>query len=54
LAAAGAARPAAALDRRVRACERLTRAASEHKVRIKGLVRQLMPMMALTGERYQV
>jgi len=38
---------AAALDRRVRACERLTRAASEHKVRIKDLVRQLMPMTPL-------
>jgi transposase len=35
---------AAALDRRVRACERLTRAASVHKVRIKDLVRQLMPL----------
>jgi transposase len=41
---------AAALDRRVRACERLTRASSEHKVRIKDLVRQLMPMTALTGD----
>jgi transposase len=41
---------AAALDRRVRACERLTRAGSEHKVRIKDLVRQLMPMTALTGD----
>jgi transposase len=41
---------AAALDRRVRACDRLTRAASEHKVRIKDLVRQLMPMTPLTGE----
>jgi transposase len=41
---------AAALDRRVRACERLTRAASEHKVRIKDLARQLMPMTALTGD----
>ena len=41
---------AAALDRRVRACERLTRAASEHKVRIKDLVRQLMPMTPLTGD----
>ncbi|MFN8193550.1 MAG: transposase [Nocardioidaceae bacterium] len=34
----------AALDRRVRAVDRLTRLASEHKVRIKDLVRQLMPM----------
>jgi transposase len=41
---------AAALDRRVRACERLTRAASEHKVRIKDLVRQLMPMTPLIGD----
>src|SRR5215831_4652745 len=41
---------AAALDRRVRACERLTRAASEHKVRIKDLIRQLMPMTPLTGD----
>ncbi len=41
---------AAALDRRVRACERLTRAGSEHKVRIKDLVRQLMPMTPLTGD----
>jgi hypothetical protein len=41
---------AAALDRRVRACERLTRATSEHKVRIKDLVRQLMPMTPLTGD----
>ena len=41
---------AAALDRRVRACDRLTRAASEHKVRIKDLVRQLLPMTPLTGD----
>jgi transposase len=41
---------AAALDRRVRACDRLTRAASEHKVRIKDLVRQLMPMTPVTGD----
>jgi hypothetical protein len=41
---------AAALDRRVRACERLTRAASDRKVRIKDLVRQLMPMTPLTGD----
>ena len=40
----------AALDRRVRACDRLTRAASEHKVRIKDLVRQLLPMTPLTGD----
>lgn len=41
---------AAALDRRVRAADRLTRAASEHKVRIKDLVRQLMPCSPLTGD----
>ena len=34
----------AALDRRVRATDRLTRAGAEHKVRIKDLVRQLLPM----------
>jgi transposase len=40
----------AALDRRVRATDRLTRAASEHKVRIKDLVRTLMPMTPLTAD----
>ena len=40
----------AALDRRVRATDRLTKAAAEHKVRIKDLVRQLLPMTPLTGE----
>ncbi|MDI1466424.1 IS110 family transposase, partial [Catellatospora sp. KI3] len=40
----------AALDRRVRACDRLTRTAAEHKVRIKDLVRQLMPDTPLTGD----
>jgi hypothetical protein len=40
----------AALDRRVRACDRLTMQASEHKVRLKDLVRQLMPLTPLTGE----
>jgi transposase len=40
----------AALDRRVRACDRLTRAAAEHKVRVKDLVRQLLPMTPLTGD----
>lgn len=40
----------AALDRRVRATDRLTRLASEHKVRIKDLVRQLFPMTPLTGD----
>ena len=39
----------AALDRRVRACDRLTQQASLHKVRIKDLVRQLLPMSPLTG-----
>lgn len=41
---------AAALDRRVRACDRLTMAAAEHKVRIKDLVRQVMPCTPLTGD----
>lgn len=41
---------AAALDRRVRATDRLTRAAADHKVRIKDLVRQLMPCSPLTGD----
>jgi len=36
----------AMLDRRVRACDRLTQTASRHKVRIKDLVRQLLPMTA--------
>jgi transposase len=40
----------AALDRRVRACDRLTLQAAEHKVRIKDLVRQLMPVTPLTGD----
>ncbi len=40
----------AALDRRVRATDRLTRAGAEHKTRIKSLVRQLLPMTPLTGE----
>ena len=40
----------ASLDRRVRATDRLTRAAAEHKVRIKDLVRQLLPMTPLTGD----
>ena len=40
----------AALDRRVRACDRLTQAAAEHKVRIKDLVRQLLPMTPLGGD----
>jgi transposase len=41
---------AAALDRRVRATDRLTRTIAEHKTRIKALVRQLMPMSPLTGK----
>ena len=40
----------AVLDRRVRACDRLTQQASLHKVRIKDLVRQLLPMTPLTGD----
>jgi len=40
----------AALDRRVRATDRLTRAVAQHKVRVKDLVRQLLPMTPLTGE----
>jgi transposase len=40
----------AALDRRVRACARLTQAAAEHKTRIKDLVRQLMPVTPLTAD----
>jgi transposase len=42
--------PRAALDRRVRATDRLTQAAAEHKRRIKDLVRQLLPCSPLTGE----
>jgi hypothetical protein len=41
---------AAALDRRVRACDRLTMAAAEHKMRIKDLVRQVMPCTPPTGD----
>lgn len=40
----------ASLDRRVRACDRLTRRAAQHKIRIKDLVRRLMPMSPLTGD----
>jgi transposase len=40
----------AALDRRVRACDRLTQEAAQHKKRIKDLVRQLLPMTPLTGD----
>ena len=41
---------AAALDRRVRACDRLTQQAALHQRRIKDLVRQLMPVTPLTGD----
>jgi transposase len=41
---------AAALDRRVRTCDRLTQAATVHKVRIKDLVRQVLPVTPLTGD----
>lgn len=40
----------AALDRRVRATDRLTQAGADHKRRIKDLVRQLLPMSPLTGD----
>ena len=40
----------AALDRRVRACDRLTRQAADHKRRIKDLVHQLLPASPLVGE----
>lgn len=40
----------AALDRQVRACNRLTMAAAERKVRIQDMVRQLMPVPPLTGD----
>jgi hypothetical protein len=40
----------AALDRRVRATDRLTREASLHKVRLRDLVRQLMPMTPLGAD----
>jgi transposase len=39
-----------ALDRRVRACDRLTRQAATHKRRLKDLVRQLLPASPLAGE----
>ena len=42
--------PRAALDRRVRATDRLTQAAATHKRRIKDLVRQLLPASPLVGE----
>lgn len=40
----------AALDRRVRATDRLTQQGALHKRRIKDLVRQLLPMTPLVGE----
>src|SRR5215211_7567308 len=40
--------PRAALDRRVRATDRLTQAAATHKRRIKDLVHQLLPASPLT------
>jgi transposase len=42
-------REQAALDRRVRACHRLTTLASVHKTRLKDLVRQLLPDTPLRG-----
>ena len=41
---------AAALDRRVRVCDRLTQQGALHQRRIKDLARQLMPATPLTGE----
>jgi transposase len=41
---------AAALDRRVRACDRLTQQGALHQRRIKDLVRQLLPDSPLTGD----
>jgi hypothetical protein len=40
----------AALDRRVRATDRLTRQGAEHKKRIKDLARQLLPLSPLSGD----
>ncbi len=40
----------AAPGRRVRATDRLTSQAAEHKRRIKDLVRQLLPLSPLTGD----
>jgi transposase len=42
--------PRAALDRRVRATDRLTQQAATHKRRLKDLVRQLLPCSPLVGE----
>lgn len=41
---------AAALDRRVRACDRLTQQGALHQRRIKDLVRQLLPVTPLSGD----
>lgn len=43
-------REQAGLDRRVRACHRMTRLIAEHKTRLKDLVRQLLPLAPLHGE----
>jgi transposase len=43
-------RDRAELDRHVRATDRLTQLASEHKVRIRALVRQLLPMTPLRSD----
>ena len=40
----------ASLDRRVRATDRLTAQGAEYKVRIKDLVRQVLPMSPLSGD----
>lgn len=40
----------AGLDRRVRACDRLTQAGATYKRRIKDLMRQLIPMSPLSGD----
>jgi transposase len=40
----------AALDRRVRVCDRLTRLCTVHKTRLKDLVRQLLPLSPLAGD----
>ena len=44
--------PAASLDRRVRAADRLTETATRHKIRLRDLARQAMPMLgdAISGE----
>ena len=41
---------AASLDRRVRACDRLTQTGAQHKRRIRDLVRQVMPMTPLGAD----